>query len=294
MPLRALQYPRARWTRWLPLVLLALLPATGQARETLHWLMRDLPPSTIFAGPLQGQGAIDRLMPLLVERMPEYDHVLVRVNRARSTQMLKEHPSSCDPTLMWTAERAKSIAFSIPVFLLPSSGLIVRAADMPRFSAFVDEGQVDLPQLLNARTLKIGVVARRSYGSQVDEILRHSPPEVLTPHYGDEAVGSLLQMERLGRLHALIGFWPEVRYQAAQEGLDLDELRFLPIQGNPAYQYAHVGCSNTPQGRQAIEIINREMRVLRESSLMGFYAQWLDPAQRTTYLQDARAYFASH
>lgn len=294
MPLRALLYPRAGRACWLPIILLALLPAAGQAQETLHWLLRDLPPSTIFAGPQQGQGALDRLMPLLIERMPQYDHVLVRVNRARSTQMLKEHPSSCDPTLMWTAERAKSIAFSIPVFLLPSSGLIVRASDMPRMDAFIDDGQIDLPRLLNARGLKVGVVARRSYGSVVDEMLRHSPPDVLTSHYGDEAVGSLLQMERLGRLHALIGFWPEVRYQATQQGLNLDELRFVPVKGNPAYQYAHVGCSDTPQGRRAVEIINREMRVLRESSLMGFYAQWLDPAQRSSYLRDARTFFENH
>jgi hypothetical protein len=36
------------------------------------------------------------------------------------------------------------------------------------------------------------------------------------------------------------------------------------------------------------------MRELRESKLMGFYAQWLAPEERSRYLEDARAFFAKH
>lgn len=280
--------------RWLSVLLLMLLPGIGQARETLSWLLRDLPPSTIFAGPQQGQGAIDRLMPLLIARMPEYDHVLTRVNRARATQMLKDHASSCDPTLLWTAERAQTIALSIPVYVLLSSGVIVRKADLPRFHDFMTDGRIDLNRLLNAPGFKVGVVGGRSYGAVIDDTLRHSHTDAVALHYGDAAVGSLLQMERLGRLQALIGFWPEVRYQALQQGLSPDELSFLAVSGNPTYQYAHIGCSNTAEGRRAITIINREMRVLRESSLMQFYAQWLEPSERDSYLRDAKAFFDEH
>jgi uncharacterized protein (TIGR02285 family) len=294
MPTRTLKSAHVTVSAWLAALVLCTVPGAGQARETLTWLMRDLPPSTIFSGPQQGQGAIDRLMPLLTARMPEYDHVLIRVNRARSTQMLMEHPSSCDPTLMWTTERARSIAFSIPVYMLLSSGLVVRKTDLQRLADFMDEGRVDLRRLLDAPGFKVGVVAQRSYGPLVDEIIRHSNPDALNLHYGSEAIGSQLQMERLGRLQALIGFWPEVRYQAVEQDLQLSELAFLPIKGNPAYQYAHIGCSNTPEGRRAIQIINREMRELRESKLMGFYAQWLAPEERSRYLEDARAFFDKH
>lgn len=295
MPVRIPQSSCFRPIRWLPVLLVCMLaPFAAQARETLTWLLRDLPPSTIVAGPLQGQGVIDRLMPLLMARMPDYDHVLIHVNRARSMQMLIEHPSSCDPTLLWTAERASYIAFSIPVYMLVSSGLIVRKSELPRFAPYLDEGQVDLRALLNTSGLKVGVVARRSYGTVTDQILADSPASALSRHYADEAVGSLLQMERLGRLQALLGFRTEARYQALQQGLDFEQLTFLPIKGNPPYQYAHIGCSDTPQGRKAIEIINREMRTLRETSLMEFYAQWLEPAQRTAYLRDAKAFFEGH
>ncbi|WP_179149290.1 TIGR02285 family protein [Pseudomonas syringae] len=271
---------------------LTALSCASQARETLTWLMRDIPPSTIFSGASRGKGAIDQLMPLLTERMPEYDHVLMRVNRARGLQMLNDATSlSCDPTMLWTEARAKTLLFSIPIVAIISSGLIVRKEDMETFAPFVEDGKIDFTALMASHTIKLGVVAERSYGEVIDPILHTADEDTLVTHYGNDAVGSLLQMERLGRLEAFISFWPEARYQAMQQGILPEELSFLPIKNNPAYQFIYISCSRSPEGEQAIATINREMRVLRESHLVGFYAQWLDPAQRAGYLEDVKALF---
>src|SRR5690606_15626224 len=86
--------------------LFGALPREGQAREPPIWVLRDFPRLTIFTGLLQGQGAIDNLMPELIARMPDYDHQIMHVNRARGTQMLQDPDVfACDPTLLWTAER---------------------------------------------------------------------------------------------------------------------------------------------------------------------------------------------
>ncbi|MEE4819535.1 TIGR02285 family protein [Pseudomonas alliivorans] len=271
------------------------MPGTSQARETLTWLLRDLPPSTIFSGTMQGQGAIDQLMPLLTAGMPEYEHVVMHVNRARAMQTLNDGTIlSCDPTMLWTPERARTIAFSIPAFVLYSSGLIVFKADMAKFEPFVSDGKVDLDALMASNTIKLGAVAERSYGGVIDKTLQDSHEQTLSLHYGSDAVGSLLQMARAGRLQGLLGFWFEARYQALQQGISPQELTFLPIAENPVYQLAYIGCSNTPEGRQAMQLINREMRTLRESSLMGLYAQWLAPEQRGDYLRDVKAIFEKH
>ncbi|KFE44937.1 hypothetical protein IV02_27525 [Pseudomonas syringae] len=276
----------------LALLTLCALPSSSQGKETLIWLLRDMPPVTIFSGPQQGQGAIDRLMPLLIARMPEYDHLLMHVNRARGMQMLLDRSSfTCDPMLLWTAERAKNLLFSIPTYAVRSNGLVVRHDDMASFTPFISDNQIDLAALLKSRTIKLGVVAERSYGSVIDRILRDTPANELNLHYGNDAIGSLLQMERLGRLQALISYWPEALYQARQQGIVEEELIFLPVKGTPKYQFTHVGCSDSPQGQQAMEIINREMRVLRKTSLIGLYAQWLPNGQREEYLQDAKAFF---
>lgn len=271
---------------------LMTLSAVSHARETLVWLLRDLPPSTIFSGPDEGKGAIDRLMPLLQARMPEYDHLQMRVNRARGTQMLKDGVFACDPTVLWTAERAESIVFSIPTYAAFSNGLIVRKQDMPRFAPYMDGKAIELGALLKGKTVKIGIVAERSYGQVIDQMLSQIPDDELSVHYGNDAVGSLLQMERLGRVHGLLSYWPEALYQARQQNIAEQDLRFLPIKGVAKYQFTHIGCSNTALGRQAIKIINREMRVLRETKLVGFYAQWLPSPLREEYLQDAKAFFS--
>ena len=51
--------------------LASVWPAPAHAQDTVIWLLRDLPPLTIFDGPGKGQGALDQLLPLLIERLPD-------------------------------------------------------------------------------------------------------------------------------------------------------------------------------------------------------------------------------
>ncbi|HCV39936.1 MAG TPA: hypothetical protein DGQ94_14710, partial [Pseudomonas sp.] len=126
-------------------LLLALLVTPAHAKERLLWLVRDLPPFTVFEGTEKGQGVIDQMLPLLIEQMPEYEHSIIRVNRARGLQMLQD-PSSftCDPTLLWTAERAKFVHFSKPMLGVLSSGVVVRKSGQSLLAPYLDGQQVDL------------------------------------------------------------------------------------------------------------------------------------------------------
>jgi uncharacterized protein (TIGR02285 family) len=282
MPIRASRLLR-------PLILLcALLPVIAEAKERLLWLVRDLPPFTIFEGPEKGQGVIDRMLPMLIEQMPEYDHSIVRVNRARGIQMLQEPSFTCDPTLLWTPERAKYALFSKPTLGVLSSGVVVRKQDQAGIEPFLDAQQVDLKQLLAETRLKLGIVAERSYSAQVDDILRQLPDSAFSRHYGNDATASLLQMQQLGRLQLVLGYWPEVRYLIQQQGGRLDDYLFYPIQGVNPYQFLHVACSDTPLGREAIAHIDQLLPALRRNTLPQLYAHWLDPQLREGYLQQAR------
>lgn len=274
------------------LACLLVVPGAAQAKETLTWLLRDLPPLTIFEGPQKGQGAIDRLMPLLIASMPEYEHQIVRVNRARGMQMLLDPSFTCDPSLIWNEERAQWIVYSITSLRIMSNGLAVRLQDRAALAPFIIDGKVDLASLLTSSGEKLGVIAERSYGQPVDGLL-HQAAAALAVHYGNDALGSLLQMQRLGRLSALLGYWPEIRYQAQQQGISPAVLAFYPIKDTEKYQPIHVGCSDTPQGHQAITRINQVLGDLRQDTLSGFYAAWLDPEMRRDYLADAKAFFQS-
>ncbi|MEN4825166.1 TIGR02285 family protein [Pseudomonas sp. P39-UII1] len=281
--------------RALPLLcglLLAMAIAPVQAKERLLWLVRDLPPFTIFEGEGKGQGVVDQMLPLLIRQMPEYDHAIVRVNRARGIQMLQDASSfTCDPTLLWTAERAKYVHFSKPTLGVISGGLVVRNQGAALLAPFLDGQQIDLKGLLNATQLKLGIVAERSYSTQIDDILRQLPDSALSRHYGNDATASLLQMQRLGRLPWVLGYWPEVRYLIQQQGGALDEYQFHPIQGVNRYQFLHVGCSDSPLGREAVAHIDQLLPTLRSGTLPALYARWLDPELQADYLEQSKHFF---
>lgn len=278
--------------RRLTLLLLYLgLPLVAQAGEPLTWLVRDLPPLTIESGPREGQGAVDRMLPLLMQALPQYEHSVVRVNRARASQMLQEAPLSCDPTLLWTAERSQSVVYSMPVLASQTNGLIIRRQDRHGFNTFIHHGELDLPAVLASPNIKIGRVAERSYGMAIDTMLAAAPKGAVNAHHGNDAVASLLQMQQHGRLDGVLGYWPEALYLAPQEQISANDLLFLPVRGVPRYQPVYVGCSNTPDGRTVVEQLNRVLVGLRSTTLPGFYADWLDPASRADYLRDSRRFF---
>lgn len=255
------------------------------------WLLRDLPPLMIFEGPKKGQGVIDQLMPLLTSSMPQYRHILLRVNRARALQMLHEPSLTCDAALNWSKERERWIVFSLPVFRAMSNGLAVRRVDHEVIEPYLQNGEVDLAALLNSGREQLGIIGERNYGTYLDSLLKQAPAEVLTQHYGNDALGSLLQMQRLGRLRFLLGYRSEIRYQAQQQGIAEDELQFYPILGAEKYLSGYIGCNDTPGGRQAISEINQLLRKLPHDQLSQAYAAWLDPESRSAYLEESRAYF---
>ncbi|OXR32796.1 hypothetical protein PSUM_12185 [Pseudomonas umsongensis] len=275
----------------LALIVTLASPVSAQPKESLVWLKRDLPPLFIFNGPEKGQGIIDQLLRQLIAGMPQYRHSVMKVNRARGLQMLHEPSLTCDAALNWSKERESWIAFSLPVFRAMSNGLAVRSNEREVLTPFLKDGEVDLAALLATGNVTLGIVAERNYGEYLDALLKQAPGKALTLHYGNDALGSLLQMQRLGRLQLLLGYRPEIRYQARQQGIAEEELQFYPVRGTGRYLSGYIGCTNTPQGRQAIIEINQLLRALPRDHLSEAYAGWLDPQSRTDYLRAAREFF---
>lgn len=276
----------SRWTRrgmWAGLLTSALLfwASDSLATEKLIWLVRDLPPLTMHDGPQKGHGIIDQLLPVLIANMPQYQHVIMQVNRARSIQMLEGSQLSCDPMLVWNHDRAQRIAYSTPIIGLHSNGLVIRRKDQPLIAPFVHDDSIDLLAMLNSQSVKLGLVAKRSYGTWIDDQLSHGPMNQFFTHYGNDALGSLLQMQQAGRLQTLLGYWPEIQAKAEQYGVSSTALAFYPIQGAPPYQPIYVGCSKTPEGQRAIASINTVLANLAHEPQTSSDTYWIDPSQTT-------------
>ena len=254
------------------------MPA-GLAAPKLIWLMRDLPPLTVRDGAQKGQGIIDRLMPALMAGMPQYEHVILPVNRARAIRMLEDTSLACDPALVRNPARAQSIAYSRPVIDLHGNGLTIRRENKKLIEPFVHGDSVDLQAMLKAQTLKLGVIAKRSYGTWIDTQVSQGPADQLFIHYGNDPLGSLLHMQNAGRVQALLGYWPEIQSKARQQGLASESLIFYRIIGAPAYQPIHIGCSNTPEGREVIRRVNAILASREHQALNTSEGTWLEFGQ---------------
>ena len=273
----------------------ALLGAAGvclaEPAPLITWTVRDMAPFNIMEGPLKGQGIADHMLGLLQQRLPQYRHLNSRVNRARANQMFARDTLTCDAGVLRTQEREQLMYFSIPTLGVVTNGVVVRQEREAQVRPFLHDGKIDLAAFLADPHQRLGVLVERSYGPLIDATLHAAPPERLLVHHGNNALGSLLQMQEHGRISALLGYWPEVRYLAETEGMEVSHLRFYPVQGMPSYLLAHVGCSKTPEGKKAIEAINEVIRELRGEELIQLYARWLDGPTREAYLKDAKGFF---
>lgn len=263
-----------------------MLIQVSQAQETLTWLVRDLPPLTFTSGPHEGQGTLDQLIPELMASLPQYRHATLEVNRARGLQILHSSMLACDPSMLWNPARAQSVAFSIAVLPVISNGVAVMHQARETLTPYVTDGKIDLAAWLTHKDARLGLIAERSYGPVIDQLLQQTQTGKLTPHYGNKALGSLLQMQHHGRLQAVLGYWPEIRYQALQQGLTPEDLDFYPVKGVSRYQRVHVGCSNTAEGHAIIRQIDQTLRDIPLEQRVRSYAAWLDPALREKYLRD--------
>ena len=120
------------------------------------------------------------------------------------------------------------------------------------------------------------------------------PDTAFSRHYGNDATANLLQMQQLGRLRMVLGYWPEVRYLVDLQGGALADYQFHPVKGVNRYQFLHVGCSNSELGREAIAHIDQLLPALRRDVLPGLYARWLDPALQEDYLEESKRFFEDH
>jgi uncharacterized protein (TIGR02285 family) len=182
--------------------------------------------------------------------MPEYDHSIVRVNRARGIQML-QNTFTCDPTLLWTPERANTCIFP-PRWACSVAGWCAQAG---RWWPLLDGQQVEPASLADKTRLKLGIVAERSYGRRSTH-LAPAARQRLSRHYGNDATASLLQMQQLGRLRLVLGYWPEVRYLIQQQGGSLATTSFYPIRAWTATSSC-MWAARTPKGREAIAHIDQ-------------------------------------
>ncbi|MCE1225367.1 MAG: TIGR02285 family protein [Geobacteraceae bacterium] len=246
-------------------LLIAATP-TVQAKETLVWSVIDFPPFQILDGTYAASGSFDGELQTLMDKLPEFEHTIVRMSFARRKQEFLNGSHICTPGIFFAPAKELHLAVSKPALTHLDNRVIFLKS---KAALFGRGNPVDLEALFKRKNLIGGIVAGRSYAPNIDATIRRykdSPNLVIRALSGDQ----LFQMLLNGDLDYLIMFSHEAAFQNIRMGLN-DTVLNRSIAGTPPYLYTYVACTGDDWGHA---VINKVNAVLSRERGKDFYKQF--------------------
>jgi uncharacterized protein (TIGR02285 family) len=199
---------------------------------------------------------VDAMLAYLGQRWPEVKQDELTANAKRSWQMIAAGEHVCHTSAVRTAEREQLAYFSNTVLLPPSQVIVKR--DLYKRLPLNAAGEVDLARLLSDTRLSGAYVEGRSYGPVIDALIAKRPPGKSGAFgYPSADFGSrILPMLGRGRADYAIEYDGAMGLQIGN-GVDMKQLRSVPIQGASDPVQAGIACPRTPWGLAAITAIDR-------------------------------------
>lgn len=239
----------------------ALAQPQVQTERTIHWYVADFSylPTSIVKD--VQQGFVDIVLNKeLIPQLKTFSQTVDVVPMPRRNAMLEgQDPFACAPGILRTTDREKLQLFSRPYLATHAQGAMVRKRQLPTLQPYIEKsGALDLTQLLSDSKFIVGIASGRSYGEFIDGILssQRSNPALHTISTA-RPTENLLAMLRLGRIDLTIAF-PFESEEALGDGDQAEnKLVYLPLLGQARYILFQASCANSPEGRQAIEAIDK-------------------------------------
>jgi uncharacterized protein (TIGR02285 family) len=186
---------------------IALSGASLQAADVVTWMHADFPPLRIVDGPYAGQGPSDMIHDLMRREMPGLEQRVLTANLSRTMNWMHKGEKVLAVGIIPNPERDAVMQYSMPCVLVPPACLVVRAGTTRQ------TGRIALRDFVAGKV--VGVAAGRSYGHEVDAVLRTAPdPARIVAHTGSNLLDSLLDMLLLGRVDGVLAYPFEATYIA--------------------------------------------------------------------------------
>jgi len=232
--------------------LVALGTSFAEAKEAINWVRISFPPFLVLEGD-QASGLGVDIEKVLRQNMPEYEHGSTDSNIKRLHALLeKGAPCACADYLIRTpAFEDKYYYSSSPTMITPTHRIIALKRNREKFGA---GGRLSLERLLEKRELRLGVAADRSFGTEIDDILKaHSGDKHIYKHYSLTSPEVMIQMLLAGRVDYIIEYPPIVQY--FEKKLEItEELAIYAIEEkSQLWTTGWLACTKNEQGKQVIE-----------------------------------------
>lgn len=266
----------------------AAATAAPDAADSVVWAVSDWPPAYIIQHDwvppaLVGQGWADQLIGALEKQMPDLHHEQLIMNSERIEQEMQRGAHVCASTVILTPQRDKSRYYTDANFSEPRY-LMVRKESVARLP--LHGGAVSLPELLRDKRLKGLLASGRSYGPQLDPIIRsHRDIGQIAERTTGDLGGTMMRMLLAGRMDYTIEY-PSVLNYLSQVDPHFQELAALPIAEERQLGRSGISCPRTPWGRAMIARIDALMPALVASaSYRTAHEKWLLDDERKALRQ---------
>lgn len=264
--------------------------AEGNASGQVAWMHADFPPLRIINGPYAGQGPSDMIHELMRRELSELDHTVITANLSRTLNWMEQGRQVLAVGLIPTPEREKIMRFSLPCVLVPPVCLVVRADEKQTLAS----GQRILLRDFVA-THRLGVAVNRSYGPEVDAVLRKDPVSAnIITNPGSTLFDSLLEMLLLDRVDGVLAYPFEAVYVARMKGKE-NGIRLVPLHESLIPITGRIAAPRTPWGEAMIERVDDVL--LRHRTTPEYrqaFERWLTPEAIPGYRAMYDVFLKSH
>lgn len=227
--------------------------------------------------------AYDRQMAhwqLLLQAQQELKVDYVHVGLQRGFELL-DQSGYCTVNKLKTPERAQRWLFSAkPITVSPSLRLITLKPTGPAEAPHAEQaGLINLADWLRqpARP-KIGIAAGRTYGADIDQLIKARPTQFY-PIHGQDVSLKLWQMLKRGRVEAILDFPARIDYLRAV-GKEQTAYAALPIQGQPLHLEGYIFCNRQAHGQALMRYFDDLMAKPEiQQSLLNSYRQYFSAGE---------------
>ena len=270
----------------LKIIILFLFSITLFSKETIVWMIWDLPPNFILSGEQKNKGYQGIRLKMVQDRLPQYNHESQVMNFNRALTIYKEKDDSkkiyCTNDLISHASLDFDDYLSIATFPFKGHYLVTSKDRMKLFDN--SKQAVVIEDIIQNEKLKLVVAKNRPYlgaGEVLEAYLKKNPSQTHITTMSTLNMGeSMFNFVFKNRADYTFEYVFRATYYAKRIGV-LEEVAVFPIKENEGVFYGFHSCVKTLKGKKVIDEVNEIIRELKpKDEWILPFVDWM-PTQKT-------------
>jgi uncharacterized protein (TIGR02285 family) len=265
---------------------------TSTFSAEITWLFSDFPPYYIINGNNKDEGRDQQLIKLINEYLPNDQFYWKRFPTSRTiTEISNPDNKYCVMSLFKNTERSKNMIFSKHFSTISfTPKVFIRSDSYYQLSDTQSQSNrlnnsFSLNELLDKYQLGLGITKGRSYGIELDKIIKKSKyKEQIFYRSGIGVSSSLLKMLSKNRVQMVLGYVEEFKYTIDKLKIK-DEFITLSVDESDDHAIGYVGCSRNAWGKNAIMRIDKALHILYQNNRASQALKYWLPSNMHQYME---------